>query len=262
MMRRMTCATPPASPATEMTQRFWAGGLIAGAAAGLLAALLQLALVQPLLLEAELYESGERVHVVAEAADHDHSHAAPVAAPAVDHGPPPFALDPARDGLSVVFTMVVYAGWGLILSAAMAFAQSRGASLTARQGLIWGIAGFAAVQLAPAAGLPPELPGMAAGDVVARQIWWGATVAATGAGLWLIAFGRGAAAWGLAAILILGPHVVGAPHPSAYTGPVPPELAAAFAGRALAVGAVAWLALGLGCAWMRARDAAADPALA
>lgn len=266
-----------------MNQRFFAGGLIAGAAAGLIAALLQLALVQPLLLEAELYESGERVHVAAEGGhDHDHATVPPAAMPGVggeaapqdhahdgaagqseghDHGPPAFAIDPARDGLSVVFAMTVYAGWGLILSAAMAFAQSRGHEVGARQGLVWGLCGFLAVQLAPAAGLAPELPGMAAGELLPRQIWWAATVAATGLGLWLIAFGRGAAAWVAALALIALPHLVGAPHPQDYAGPVPPELAAAFAGRALGVGLLAWAALGFGCAWMRERDLAAAEAV-
>lgn len=252
-----------------MTQRFMAGGLIAGAAAGLIAALLQLALVQPILLEAELYESGARVHV-AEAGGHDHDHAAPAAAdhggqdhgPADEgHGPPAFALDPGRDGLSVLFSIVVYVGWGLILSAVMAFAQVQGRRVTTRQGLVWGLCGFLAVQLAPAAGLAPELPGMAAGDLGPRQIWWTATVAATGLGLWLIAFGRGAGAWAGAVALIALPHLVGAPHPQDYTGPVPPELAAAFAGRALAVGLVVWAMLGLACARMREREDAAPRAV-
>ena len=50
----------------------------------------------------------------------------------------------------------------------------------ARNGLLWGLAGFLAVNLAPAAGLSPELPGMPAGDLLARQVWWVGTIIATG----------------------------------------------------------------------------------
>jgi len=49
-------------------------------------------------------------------------------------------------------------------------------------------AGFVAFSLAPAAGLPLGLPGMAAAALEARQIWWVCTVAATAAGLALLAF--------------------------------------------------------------------------
>ncbi|MEI2612914.1 MAG: CbtA family protein [Candidatus Promineifilaceae bacterium] len=40
-----------------------------------------------------------------------------------------------------------------------------------------------AFQLAPAFGLPPELPGMAAADLGARQVWWCGTALATGVGI-------------------------------------------------------------------------------
>lgn len=233
-----------------MLSRLLSSALIAGAAAGLIAALLQLGFVQPVLLHAELYEGGELTHFAApsdhhhDAADiaHDHDHAEGAAAAA---HPDVGGLDLSRDGLSVLFSILVYAGYALLLVAAIALAENRSHAVTARQGLLWGVAGFVAVQLAPAFGLPPELPGMAAADITQREIWWLATVALSAVALWLIAFGKSWAAWAPAIVLAALPHLVGAPHPAELTGPTPPELAAQFAGRALGVGLVAWVALGL-----------------
>lgn len=224
-----------------MLPRLLTSGVIAGFLAGLCAAALQLVFVQPVLLTAELYESGRAVH------------GAPGAPTELVR-----VLDPLRDGLSVVFSGLIYAGYGLILTALMAVAAEwRGASLDARRGLVWGIAGFVTVQLAPSIGLPPELPGMAAADLPARQAWWFATVLATGCGCALIGFGRSWSAWGAALILIAAPHAVGAPAPDGFVGPAPPELGALFAARALGVGFVAWSILGAlsGALWARDRTA-------
>lgn len=274
----MMCVTRSDSPATDMLQRLLTSALIAGAAAGLIAALLQLVFVQPVLLHAELYEGGERTHFAA-ASDHHHGEepapeatepqTEPAAEPghahgadeAHDHGEaaeiPGIGFDAGRDGLSILFSIMVYAGYGLLLVAAMALSENNGNRVTARQGLLWGIAGFVAVQMAPAFGLSPELPGMAAADVNARAIWWVATVIATAIGLWLIAFGRNWVVWAAAILLILAPHIVGAPHPHEFTGPTPPELAAQFAGRAIGVGLAVWTLLGLFAAalWSRGREA-------
>lgn len=249
MMRHMMSAMPPDFRATKMLTRILVSGLFAGAAAGLIAALLQLYFVQPVLLHAELYETGELVHFGAAAVS---AHQ--------DVG----GFDAVRDGLSIVFTMLTYTGYAFILIAGMAIAEMRGASITARTGLIWGLAGFVTFHFAPGFTLAPEVPGVAAADVGARQIWWWTTVATAGAGLWLIAFGRNWLAWGTAAVLLLVPHVIGAPEPEAFTGPVPTEIGALFASRALGVGMAAWLLLGCftGYFWQRegVRAEAAQPA--
>lgn len=222
-----------------MFSRILVSGLFAGFAAGLIAALLQLVFVQPVLLHAELYETGQLTHF-----------GAAKAGAAVASG----GIDLVRDGLSVLFTTLLYTGYALILVAAMAFAEDRGFRVAVRQGLLWGIAGFAAVQFAPAVGVPPELPGSAAADIGLRRLWWFGTVGATAAGTALIAFGKGRTARVLAAALILAPHAVGAPHPETFAGPAPPELAAMFSGRALGVGLVAWALLGLFAAWFWIRE--------
>ncbi len=230
-----------------MFSKIVTSALFAGAATGLIAAALQFVFVQPVLLHAELFESGQLVHF--------------------DGQPTPAAadlpgFDPLRDGLSIVFNMLIYTGYALVLVALMAGLADRAGGLTARRGWLWGLAGFAAVQLAPAFSLAPELPGTAAAEVTARQVWWFATVAATAAGLGLAIFQRGWAATAGALVLILAPHIVGAPEPAAFTGPVPPEIAALFAARALGTGAIAWSALGILCAvfWLREGQRSAEAA--
>ncbi|MGH1424557.1 MAG: CbtA family protein [Pseudooceanicola sp.] len=220
-----------------MFKQVLTSALFAGFAAGLIAAALQLVFVQPVLLAAELYESGEMTHF-------DGSGSAPVMA---------MQFSPVRDLLSIMFSALIYVGYAMLLVSLMALATLRDVAITPRSGVVWGLAGFVALHLAPAFGLPPELPGSAAVDVGVRQVWWVSTVVATGVGLWLIAFGNGLIWLGLGIIAILAPQIVGAPHPETLSGPVPPELAALFSARALAVGLAAWVALGTFAAivWLR-----------
>lgn len=240
MMRPMTCATPPVFPATRpVFARILTSAVLAGAAAGLIAALLQLVFAQPVLLHGEMYESGTLVHFGAGATSTD---------------PNLPDLDVMRTGLSILFTMLTYTGFGLVIVAAMSMAARQGHGVTARTGLVWGLAGFLAFQFAPGLSLPPEIPGSAAADVAERQIWWGATVAATALALWLIAFGRNWAAWGGAIVLLLAPHLIGAPAPAQFSGPVPPELGALFATRAFGAGLAGWVLLGCFAGYFWQRD--------
>lgn len=211
-----------------MFTRIVTTALLAGAGGGLAAALVNLAFVQPVLLQAELYESGQLAH------------RAGAAMPASASG----GIDPVRDGLSIVFTMLVYVGYALVLVPLMMIAERRGHRIDARTGLVWGIAAFAAVQLAPGFSLAPELPGNAAADLGPRQVWWHATVVATAIAAWLVAFGRSWLAWGSAIVLVIAPHAVGAPMPATLAGPAPPEIAGLFAARALGAGLAAWLVTG------------------
>ncbi|MFC6689459.1 CbtA family protein [Jhaorihella thermophila] len=221
-----------------MFSRIVTSALFAGAAAGLIAAVLQLVFVQPVLLHAELYESGELVHFGAQAA--------------TAHPDLP-GFEPLRDGLSVLFSMLTYTGFALVAVALMSLAESQGHEVNGRTGILWGIAGFVAVQFAPGLSLAPEVPGVASADLVARQIWWTGTVAAAAVAMWLIAFGRNWAMWGLAAALLLAPHVIGAPEPDGFAGTAPPELASLFAARAFGVGVAAWVLTGCfaGYFWRR-----------
>lgn len=225
-----------------MLIRILTNALLAGAFAGLVAAVLQLWFVQPVLLHAELYESGELTHFGA---------GAQAAAEAHGHGA---GLSVMRDGLSVLFNMLIYAGYALILVALMSLAEERGARLDARRGLLWGIAGFVAVQLTPGFSLPPEVPGVAAADVEVRQVWWFATVLMAAVAIWLIAFGKGPLAWGAAVLLLIAPHMVGAPEPDAFAGPVPPEISALFVARVFGVALAGWAVMGVCSGWLWSRD--------
>lgn len=228
-----------------MTSRFLISALFAGASAGLIIGLLQLAFVQPVLLHAELYENGTLVHFGSGATS---------AHPALP------GFDLMRNGLSIIFTMLTYTGYALVMVAAMSLAEDRGAQINGRWGILWGIAGFVAFHLAPGFSLPPEVPGVAAADVTTRQIWWFATAAAACVALWLLAFGSNWAAWGLAAVLLAAPHLTGAPQPAQFAGPVPTEIGALFAARAFGIGMVAWVLLGsfAGYFWQREGEHAAQ----
>ncbi len=230
MTRHMMCATPTAFPATKlMFTRILTSAVFAGAAAGLISALLLLVFVQPVLLHAELYETQELVHFGAEA---------------VSAHPDIGGFDLQRDGQSILFQALIFVGYALVMIAFMSLAEMQGHVITARTGVIWGVAGFVAFHLAPGFSLAPEVPGAAHIDVGERQVWWWATAVAAGLALWLIAFGRSWVMWGAAIALLLAPHLIGAPQAESFAGPVPPELGALYAARALGVGLAGWALLG------------------
>lgn len=233
-------------------------GLVAGLAAGLLCALLQFVFVQPDIVLSEQYESGALVHFGGVSAGHDHDHAATDAGQG-DAAPDATAeaghdhdhaegeeMSPAqRHGLTVLFAVLTYAGYGLLLAGAMAMAGQFGRALSRPEAILWGLAGFMAFQMMPALGMAPELPGTPNADLNARQVWWAGTAIATVAGLGLLAYGTGWLYRLLGAALLALPHVIGAPELDAFGGVAPPELASRFAARSLGIGLITWAALGL-----------------
>ena len=116
-----------------------------------------------------------------------------------------------RAGYTLIADLLAGIGFALLLAGAVALARLRGYAIDARSGLLWGAAGFAVFALAPAIGLPPELPGMSAAELAARQQWWLLTAAATAAGLGLVIFARPAPLRVLGAVLLVLPHLIGAP---------------------------------------------------
>ncbi len=231
-----------------MTKNLFTSALFAGLTAGLIAALLQFWLVIPLLLEGELYESGLRTHF---AVGLD----APVQSPS---GPAESIIqDPSRHLMTTGFSVIAYTAFALLLVAGMALAERFGHHVSTRTGLVWGMAGFISMHLAPAIGLPPELPGTIAAEVELRQAWWLITVAATALGLGLIAFGNSGYLIAIGGVAIALPHLIGAPQLDTYFGIAPPELSALFVTRSLGVAAVSWTILGsvLAYFWTRGRPA-------
>lgn len=197
-------------------------GLIAGTAAGVVLTALYLALVQPMILEAEIVELG--------------------AADALA------GMTAGRFFDTLLFNVLTGVGFGLMLAAVLTL---RGRPVGLNRGLLWGAAGFVAAALAPAVGLPPELPGMTAAPLVERQLWWLLTVVSTATALGLLAFGSNYALKLMGVALLAAPHLFGAPHPAgAGAGGIPPELAARFASVSLASMAAFWAVLGVGCGYL------------
>jgi cobalt transporter subunit CbtA len=239
--------------------------LVAGIVAGLATSVLQHFTTTPLILQAELYENGAGV-----GADSAHRHGSAFDGARMilvhsgeDHSDDGAVWAPA-DGLertlsTSVVTVGTAFGFALILLSAMVLA---GARISARSGLMWGVAGFAAAGLAPALGLSPELPGAAAAALEDRQIWWIATALATAAGFWLVL--RVSTPWAIAAglVLMILPHAVGAPHPEGFASEVPAELAGHFAAASLVVMAVVWALAGTVVAYVWQRGEAKQAAAA
>jgi cobalt transporter subunit CbtA len=225
-----------------MTKNLLTSAVFAGVVAGLIAALLQFYFVIPTLLEGELFETGARIHFGADGS------------PQSDRGSPGMGGDIGRHLMTVGFNIVTYVGFGFLLLAAMALTEMKGFTrITARSGIIWGLAGFIAIQMAPAIGLPPVLPGTIGAEVEARQAWWLGTIVASSIGLWMIAFARGPIA--LAGVVLLAaPQFIGAPQLDTYWGVAPPELSAQFVSYSLGAAAVGWTCLGFFAAWFWTRE--------
>ena len=190
----------------------------AGLLAALLLTLLQILWVTPLILEAETYEKSEPV------AAQPHEHAPGVAAHVHDEE----AWEPEDGWQRTLSTtggnLVVAVGFALMLAGLFTL-RAPGQTW---QGLLWGLAGYAVFCLAPSLGLPPELPGTAAADLVQRQYWWIATAAATAVGLALLVFGGNWPLKLVGAVLLALPHLFGAPQPEVHASLAPEALAQRF----------------------------------
>ena len=198
--------------------------LLAATAAGVVATVLQQIFLVPLILQAESLEVAGDLHAVAEA-----------------------GLQ--RAAYTLVFNCLGAFGFALLLAGCYAL---RG-GVTVRQGLLWGLAGFASFSLAPAVGLPPELPGMQAADLVARQIWWILTATTTAAGLACVVFSSSPLLKLFGVVVMAVPHIAGAPEVLQAHSAVPAEMMRAFVFGSLAVSAVLWLILGCATAALMQR---------
>ena len=220
-----------------MIRRVVLAAVLAGIAAGLVMSAIQHWRVTPLILQAESFEAG-----------HGHGGAAHV------HGGDDHAWAPAdgleRTGFTVLFNLLTGVGFALVAAAASLITRL---PLNASTGLMWGLAGFATFMLAPSAGLPPELPGMARTDLASAQSWWWLAVAATAGGIAVIALTRHPA-WKAAAVgLIALPHLIGAPQANGDSA-VPAGLANAFAANAIAVSAIFWIVLCVSLGFLLSRQ--------
>lgn len=218
-----------------MFRRIVLAALVAGAAAGLFVSAVQMVRVVPLILEAEGFETAPAFPPVS----HDGHRAEAFHQHALDAWTPSGGLE--RTAYTVLSNVLTGIGFALLLTGGFALARRE---VDWRTGSLWGLAGFAAFSVAPSLGLPPELPGMAAGDLHDRQVWWLATAAATAAALALAAFRPKPLFLALAALLLIAPHAVGAPEHYGSSGAVPAELAAQFVVASLVAAGLFWIVLG------------------
>lgn len=229
---------------------------IAGLLAGIVMTALQSFTTVPLILEAETYETAGDVPA------HDHESPAGVEEAAPDaavhaHDEEAWAPEDGFERFLFTFLANVASGFGLALIL-VAVSEFAGGIASWRAGLVWGFAGFAAFTLAPGLGLPPELPGMPAADLGARQVWWITTVVATAGGLALIAF-RGTVLLSIVGVaLIVAPHVIGAPQPASHDTAVPADLHHRFVVASTVTMLVFWVLLGTLAGAVRARFAVAE----
>jgi cobalt transporter subunit CbtA len=212
---------------------------LAGLLAGLSLAIIQHFSTVPLILQAETFEGSAPAHEHA-ADTPEHSHEQAAADTEEEEGWAP-ADGMERTTYTFLANIVTGIGFALLL---VVVSELAGGIAGWRQGVFWGLAGFAVFTLAPGLGLPPELPAMPAADLGARQFWWVATVLATAVGLAMIAF-RGALIWSVAGLaLIVLPHVLGAPQPVDYTTPIPEGLHHNFVVAVTVTNLIFWVILG------------------
>jgi cobalt transporter subunit CbtA len=225
--------------------------VVAGVAAGAAVTVIQQFGTVPLILKAEVYEraaddhkaeaanpslSAGHHHAEAAAAEHEHEHAAE-------------AWEP-RDGLERnAFTaganVLTAIGFALVLASLFAVRRDGAVeNVSWHEGLVWGFAGFAVFTLAPGLGLPPELPGVPAAPLLSRQIWWILTAAATAIGLGLIFLRATAPAAVAGLVLIITPHLIGAPELPTTETNVPTSLSHQFTVVVTLTSLVFWSLLG------------------
>jgi len=234
--------------------------MMVGAVSGLLYTAVQHIQVIPIIQVAETYE--------------DNPGGPAAAAPAVPQQEPAAHSHHAHDDASTwepaeglertTFTWLTNTltaiGLAMVLVALMVATRRAGSlsNMTWQQGLAWGLAGYATFFVAPALGLPPEIPGTASPALEDRQIWWIFAVGFTAAGLLGAAFLKSPWRWASLLLLVV-PHLVGAPHldPGDSHFPThPPAIAAEltkltwqFVGATALANAALWVTLGLTSAW-------------
>lgn len=220
--------------------------VLIGMATGLLLSLMQILTVDPIIFQAEAYEISEPAGAVAPEGHENHDH---------DHS----GWAPSDGGERTFYTMLsnMSAGIGfsaVILALMSQFWLPKQRIINPQQSLLWGVAGFAALYLAPGIGLPPEIPGIQAAPVEQRQIWWALTAVCVGIGLGILAWAQvKLKAVGLLFLAI--PYLVGAPshqgpefaHPDPAAVEALTELHQRFIITSGIVNLLFWIALGLAC---------------
>ncbi|MCB1739296.1 MAG: CbtA family protein [Gammaproteobacteria bacterium] len=237
-----------------MFQRIFFAAIVAGLLAGALISGVQSVTTTPIILHAEENEGGGQDHsatspgvnsiqlAVFDAATGKLLHRIGESAPAAnkEEGWAP------EDGLertlyTTLANLLIGTGFSLLVVAGMVLS---GRPVKVGTGVLWGAAGFVVFTLAPGLGLPPEVPGSMAAELGARQSWWIFAAAGAALGLGLMVFADKLYWKAVGIVVMVLPHLVGAPHPASIGGAVPPELAGQFAATAIVVSAIFWVMIG------------------
>lgn len=230
--------------------------VIAGFIVGLIVTVAQQFGTVPLILKAEVFEKAAETHQheataapQPAAAGHDHASHDQTTHDHASHDHGAEAWEP-RDGFernayTAAANVLTAIGFALLLAGFFAVRSgATGERVSWHEGLMWGLAGFAVFTIAPGLGLAPELPGVPAAPLVSRQIWWTAAALATAAGLGLIVFRRSVPAAIAGVILLILPHLIGAPELTQVETNVPSSLSHQFVTAVTATSLVFWSLLG------------------
>lgn len=234
-----------------MLKRLVFSSVISGIVVGLLISALQSFTVIPMILNAETFESSPSAPVEAQGNAHSHDHGSNEGSHdhggGHHHGADEWAPEDGveRTFYTAITNILAAIGFALLLATCFMFRNN----IDWRKGILWGLGGFAAFQLAPSLGLPPELPGTEAAAVEARQIWWIATAIATAMGLLLLALAKGILFKVSGILLIVIPQLVGAPQSLEHSALAPESLITQFIITTTIIGAVFWILLGAATAY-------------
>jgi len=240
-----------------MIRQIFLTALLSGVLAGFVLTSLQSVKVIPLILAAEEFEGGEiatygshdRTHQQSTSDHHDgetvkaHSHENEKEA-ATAHSHDEEAWGPADGFERLFFTFVanvfLATGWSFLLCAVYMNVKN----INVVKGIIAGIVGYLTFFALPSIGLSPELPGTLAASLEHRQAWWIATVACSAIGFAVLFFSRNRAYQLTALVLVLLPHIVGAPVPDVHGGTAPESMFNAYVNATFITNGIFWVILG------------------
>lgn len=221
--------------------------VVAGFIVGVIVTVIQQFGTVPLILKAEVFEKAAEVHrsegagaaTQGAVAGHDHA----------DHEHAAAAWEPhdglERNAYTAAANVLTAIGFALVLAAFLAIRSGAiSQKVSWHEGLLWGLAGFAVFTIAPGLGLPPELPGVPAAPLLSRQIWWVSAALATAGGLGLIFFRRSVPASIAGLVLLMLPHLIGAPALEHVETNVPTSLSHQFVIMVTLTSLVFWSMLG------------------
>ncbi|MGA3190561.1 MAG: CbtA family protein [Bryobacteraceae bacterium] len=194
--------------------------LLSGTIAGLLLFVAQHYTTFPLIEKAEVYESAGMHHE--------------------DEGWKP-ADGTERTLFTVLTTILAGIGFAALLFGILSL---KPVSLNWKKGMLWGIAAFICIDVAPAFGLPPMPPGVPVADIYARQLWWVAAVLCTAVALWLLLDrSKSVPVRLIGLLLVILPYAIGAPVAKGESA-VPASLIHQFATASILTTGMFWIALG------------------